>query len=154
MMRDLAELNLNSPQARMKPTAKDFKKFEQEFEVILPTEYCQLLEFSNGGSLEIDSFVAKEGNPECSWSVNHFYHIAAEKGWDDLFTATRRFRARADVNTVPIAEDGGGNIIFLNYRHSTPTVCIWVHDEPKTIIKVASSFEAFIDSLQQNPDYI
>ena len=53
---------------------------------------------------------------------------------------------------VPIAEDGGGNLLCLDYRHShAPAVVFWFHElaGEEGLRRVAPSFEAFITTLRE-----
>ena len=56
--------------------------------------------------------------------------------------------------TLPIGRDGGGNQIFLDMNSEPETVWIVLHDTGMKKIKIAGSFESFIDSLKPNPDFI
>jgi hypothetical protein len=52
-------------------------------------------------------------------------------------------------NKLPIAEDGGGNQILLDFTRSPAAVTIVFDDAGGREVTVADSFEEFIDSLAE-----
>lgn len=50
---------------------------------------------------------------------------------------------------VPFAIDGGGNLTCFDFSSQPePTIVYWQHDSACLPIKIAQSFEAFIDLLE------
>lgn len=158
-MRDLDELNVNEgghPVTRRPPTPDEIAAFESQHGVSLPDTYLQLLRHANGGHPELDSFVpADTDDDEDRWQVNNFYFLDADTEHpESLWRATRAWRAVLGDRRVPVARDGGGNQIYLDFTTAPPAVKLAVHDAGFSSRLVAATFEAFLDRLQDDPDMI
>ncbi len=158
-MRDLNELNMNEdgePIMREKPQINEIKEFETEFDLILPDDYIKFLNFSNGGSPEVDSF-ALEGNMNNLWSIDTFYHLNSDKNsLGNLWNAMKRWGDKFDEKIIPIAYDGGDNQILLDTSkgEGLNLIKLCIHDENFKIIDIANSFSELIDMLFLDPDMI
>jgi hypothetical protein len=153
-MRDLGELNINGKGNDIKnivPTPEVVAAFESRYGIKIPSEYLSLLQFSNGGHPELDSY-----ETELGWlSVNRFYSLDTENGSvDNLWVAMEQWRVVLGGMSIPFANDGGGNVYFLNCGVLPPTVNICLHDEGFRKIEISGSFGEFIDGLKENPDFI
>ena len=161
-MRDLSDLRLNNgggrPVERPSPTALQVTEVEGLVGAPLPADYLGFLSFSNGGAVEVDTFDVEAPGGRQEWNVDYFFHISSDtRAWDSVVSnymhrwpGARRHRA-----ILPIATDGGGNLLCLDLREGRDCVVLWVHDEPSwPFLHVADSFAEFIDSLRRNPDYI
>lgn len=155
-MRDLTELNINEggkPVSRRKPLQSDIEAFEQHFRVVLPKSYVFLLQFSNGGHPEVDSFCVND-DPADLWNLNHFYHLLPEvTDSENLWEETSNLQGILGSGVVPIGDDGGGNTVFLSYDSDPPNIKLVIVDSME-IVKVCDTFERFIDNLRMNPDYL
>lgn len=157
-MRNLAELKINEggrPVTRPSPTPAVIRELEVRLGVALPESYVGLLRHANGGHPEVDSFVVRVEGRQERWSVNRFYHLTEEK--QSVGTVWRALEDWACVlgnRALPFANDGGGNQIFMSFDGDTPSVKLCVHDENFKILKVANSFDAFIDMLEKDPELI
>jgi hypothetical protein len=154
-MRDLGELNLNvggKPCNRAVPSPDAFSEFERATNVTLPREYKELLSYSNGAHPELDTFDLSDGS-EAGVARFFFLSESERENPENLWRAMRDYGRTIGRGAVPIATDGCGNIIYLNYASDQVEVWFWSHD-PVKAIRIASSFEKFIDSLRINPDYV
>ena len=158
-MRDLREINLNdggAPVGRPAPTADEIAAVEALVGRPLPSDYRELLAFSNGGHPEKDTFpVEIQGVPQ-TWGISRFFRIASDvqSSHNVVFEYGRR-PAGWPREILPIANDGGGDVIGLDLSgDGRGAVILWIHDSPGNgFIPVAGSLEALIDSLEENPEY-
>lgn len=158
-MRDLDELNVNEggrPVTRRPPTATEIAAFESEHGVSLPDAYLRLLRHANGGHPELDSFVPADSDDDTDrWQVNSFYFLDADAEHpESLWRAARAWRAVLGDRRIPVAQDGGGNQIYLDCTTAPAAVRLSVHDAGFSSRLVAPSFEAFLDLLGDDPDMI
>lgn len=153
-MRDLNELNINDggdPVLLPPPSDTDIAEFEAMIGMPFPAELKQLLRFSNGGHPELDSVDGGKGG--CA--VNRFYHLTVDdRGIDTFWRGIEVWRPIVGPQFIPFAETGGGDPFLLDVSVTPHSVKICRHDEDMEIYEVSPSFEAFIDSLAINPDYL
>jgi len=160
-MRDSDELGISDgggkPVTRPRPTRELVALVESTIGAGLPPSYVLFLDYSNGRCPGLGTFYVEAGQSHQEWGVDHFFHICSDL--DDYRNIMWQYRhrwANAAREILPIADDGSGNLICLDLTESgNGRVVLWVHDEPgQPILRVASSFEEFIDLLTVNPDYI
>lgn len=153
-MRELSELNINEggrPVTRPAPTEALFADFESKTGRQLPAELRGLLQFANGGHPELDSVAGSEGQ----FVVNAFYHLTPDDhGPESLWYAVQHWTPILGQAALPFADDAGGNQFFLDLSSNPAVVRFCVHDEAMRIVDISASFEAFIDSLEIDPDMI
>lgn len=155
VMRNLLELNMNSggkPVARPAPTDSCFRDFEHEYNVKLPSAYCSLLSYSNGGHPELDSF-RDPNDPNNAWGVNEFLHLLDDRT-ASLWQTTAQWSTILGALCIPFANDGGGNVYYMDLTDDGSEVYLCLHDEDFKRVKIAPSFEAFIDALEVDPDML
>jgi len=159
-MRDLTEINVNdggTPVRLPAPTTAQIAAIENLVGAMLPESYVTFLNFSNGGHPELDTIETNDGQV---WAVNRFFHVTATTSdSSDTEDVVWRYHHRwpgARREILPIANDGGDNLFCLDLsRDSNGQIVCYIHDEPGLpLIHIASSFEALIDALVVNPDYI
>jgi hypothetical protein len=157
-MRDLLELNMNEggkPVTRLPPTESDIIKFQAEFGIVLPDEYVVFLRHSNGGHPELDAILleGKEGLPPRG--VDHFYFLNSDQdGPQSLWSGASGWRKLLGPNFVAFAEDAGGNPYLFDLSTNPLAICTCLHDDHLALVRVSSSFGAFIDALELDPDMI
>lgn len=152
-MRDLKELNINEggrPVNRPSPSDEVIRAYENQFENKLDSNHIKLLSYSNGGHPELDSFIPQNLDDSGYWGLDTFFHLSMDGDPLNIFQVSKTFRDIIGSKFVPIAQDPGGNIIFLNEKRE---VSIYILDEERTIL-VSEDFGSFIDSLTINPDFI
>lgn len=143
------------PEDHLAPaSAQGIAAFEAAHRILLPPSYKEFLATQNGGSPE-PSLCVWEGNGDL---VSHFYGIHDGPEWTRLDVAVNQFGH--DLSEfLPIAVSNGGNYFLLCLAgHDIDAVYFWDHEledmDPPTftsIIRVASSLQEFIDSLQHEP---
>lgn len=157
-MRSLFELNINEggrPARRAAPSRNVIEAFERHFGLTLPPDYVALLEHANGGHPEVDSFELNHGPEATSWAVNRFFHLDEDRRTaSSLWVATETWQRVLGKKALPFASDGGGNLFFLDFGTSPPSVKVSVHDEGFRIVSLAPSFDVFIDGLIADPEMI
>lgn len=157
-MRDLAELNINDGGervTRLPPSDSVIAEFERECGLKLPGQLLKLLRHSNGGHPELDSYDPDGIDSPNSFGVDKLFHLSDEKDSPySLWEAIRVWRPYIGDNALPFAEDGGGNIAFLDLSANPAPVRVCWHDENFRTGFLAQSFEMFIDGLTLDPDYI
>lgn len=156
-MRDLSELNINEggrPVSRRPPSDEEIWEFAAAHDVELPDAYVELLKFANGGHPELDTFVPVGSDENDKWAVNRFYCLDAQADVDGLWQAAKEWAPVLGERRIPIAGDGGGNQIFLDFASNPPSVKLCIHDAQFKVRPIAESFEAFLDLLSEDPDMI
>ena len=131
----------------------DFNEIASQVGCSLPQSYVQLLQFADGGHPEVGSFYPLGGDKNNLFDVDWFYSIA-NQAVENLQTAIQQWGDTLGKCMLPIGRDGGGNQIYLDLNDTPPSVFIYLHDEQKKRMKLANSFEEFIDGLQPNPDLV
>jgi hypothetical protein len=159
-MRDLRELNINKggrPVTRPRPTPGQLAYVEHLVGAKFPPSYVALLRFSNGGHPEVDTFYFEAEGVRHEWGIDRFFHISSDiESVENVVWHYRHRWKGAPRGMLPIADDGVGNLICLDLSEiGDGKVVLWVHDDPdQPLLVAADSFEALIDSLVMNPDYI
>lgn len=159
-MRDFSELNINEggkPVARPRPTPDQISFVEKLISAELPSSYIALLMFSNGGHPELDTFYFEAEGSRQEWSIGRFFHISSDlESTENVVWNYKNRWSGAPREFLPIADDGGGNLICLDLTDpGNNRVVLWVHDIPdQPIVYIAGSFKEFIEALTTNPDYI
>lgn len=153
-MRDLRELNINEGGRQVRrpvPTDALFARFESQTGCVMPVGLRQLLEHSNGGHPELDSPEGALGQ----FSINRFFHLTTDDyGSESLWYAVKHWQPILGRESLPFANDGGGNQFFLDLASKPPSVKLCLHDELMKIVEIAPTFEDFINSLSIDPDMI
>lgn len=157
-MRDLRELNLNDygdPVTRDAPDVRVLSEIESKLGHRLPQEYIEFLQFSNGGQPELNCLTLHDGTGTSMWTIDEFYHVSGGTDDDcDMASVFDDYRQFLEKDCLPIACDEGGNQYVLDFSTSPPSIKISIHDESFRLIPVASSFEQFIDLLDEGTDMI
>ena len=157
-LRDLSELNINQggvPVTRASPTDSVVADFESYFDLRMPAQLLKLLRFSNGGHPELDSYNPSGVEDVNSFGINHFFFLDDDRASSyGLWDAVRVWRPYIGPRGLPFAEDGGGNILFLDLSSEPPPIKVCWHDENFRTGEMAATFEKLINGLCENPDYI
>lgn len=110
-MRNLKELNINEggkPVSRRAPTKQAILDFETEFEISLPLDYVEFLNFSNGGHPELNSF-SLSGDGDYRGSIDVFYHLDDDfKDCNNLWWVTKSWIKTLGGGVISVGGDGGG----------------------------------------------
>ena len=153
-MRQLSELNINEggkPVPYASPSATLISRFEAQFGNVMPLELQQLLEHSNGGHPELNSVGGGEG----LYAVDRFLRLVEQTDdTEGMWWWMAAWRPILGPKAIPFATTGGGDPFFLDVTSSPPSVQLCLHDAGFQRVFVAPSFEAFIDSLDIDPDMI
>jgi len=143
------------PVNRPSPSSSTIAEFERYSGLGLPRAYLELLRHANGGHPELDSIEPQNAPGASRWSVNRFFYLNDDKrGSESLWVALEAWRPILGAGALPIANDGGGNLFFIDTTSKNGAVKVCVHDDNFAIRELASSFEEFIDQLSIDPDFI
>lgn len=162
-MRNLDELNINQGgrPVKRKPAAEPLLiELEAQLGATLPVEYKGLLRFSNGGHPELDTVLVDVKGRELMWNVNTFYYLQRPayntNDTENLFWIHSHYKSVLGPRCLAFADNGGGDIFFLDLNAAPAPVKIWLHDSSSngTVEIVAPTFAWFINSLGLNPEYI
>ena len=157
-MRKLDELHINEggrPVNRPPPSSSTIAEFEKHSGLELPLAYLELLRHANGGHPELDSIEPPNAPGASRWSVNRFFYLTDDKrGSESLWEALEAWRPILGKAALPIANDGGGNLFFIDTTSKNGAVNICIHDDNFAIREMAPSFEEFVDRLSIDPDFI
>ena len=151
---DIERLNVNmGGEACAGYTGSDalFEKIAAKVGRPLPEAYIRFIRTVDGGCPEVNTFYVEGEDPDNYFGVNGFYSFG-EDGYDDIMSAIDDWKIVLGKRAVPIADDGGGNQIYLDMNDAVPSVWLYLHDEDELKLKVADSFEEFIASLMIDPD--
>lgn len=155
-MRNLKELNityLGKKVLRPSPPASVVGEFEKSLAIQLPRQYLELLQYSNGGHPELDTFVRQSRGENSVWTIDYFYHLDDDRESDySMWSNAVAWKCCVDKKCVPFACDGCGNQYVINFGTRPPSVCVCIHDENCRMVALANSFADFIDGLSVNPD--
>lgn len=89
-------------------------ELEEMLKYQLPKDYRTFLKTHNGGRPKPVSF--KYHDPmhgETLGSINKFFGIMDEDNWFSILGNFKDFRNEAQLGLLPIADEGGGNYIFM-----------------------------------------
>lgn len=155
---DFQRLNINEGgQAvrRLPPTEAEIAAFEKNFGVVISQAYLDLLRFSNGGHPGLDCYDPNGRDDESSFAVNKFFHLDSDRdAFNNLWRETEVWRPYIGHAALPIAGDGGGNILFLDLSMSAQPVKVCWHDEQFLVGDIAPTLGDFIAGLYIPEDYI
>lgn len=107
------------------------------------------------GDPQLASFRPTGAIEDTLWTVDRFYHLTPDKGdLGCLWRATEAWQSAVGKKIVPIAHDGGGNQVVLDYRSGEPTIQVCIHDEDFRMLYISDSFSGFLELLVEDPDGI
>lgn len=130
-------------------TTEQIAGAERVLGVRFPSQYSELLRTHAGSYGEAEFSVA--GAPSAS-SIGHWLSLSP---WEtESLWATLSFWREHQLphSLVPIASDGGGNLVCLDYRESgEPSVAMWFHElmGEAGLTVVAQSFTQFMENLRE-----
>ncbi len=148
-MRNLSELSFADSAPAV--TEDDLQRFERTIGFQLPMSYRAFLKEVNGGYPKLDTFQTESGDIR---TASAFYQLTFTEDSEDLLWNYTMYQKVLPPWLLPIAYDGGGNQILLDLSSEQHgRVLTWDH-ETGSVWGGAKSFEAFVDSLYLNPEYI
>ena len=127
------------------------KEFEASKSVELPNDYKEFLLKHNGGRPN------PSANRNPPTNIQWIYGLHNGKSWASLDHNINILRHRIPEDTLPIANDGLGNVFLISLHKDTfGEVWFWDHEKESNegkasffsnIIKAASSFKEFLEGL-------
>lgn len=135
--------------------SEDVQNFETFVGSKLPRDYKEFLVKHNGGSPQQPNEVKGHSGA----SVRSFLGINGESG-RDLYKVLENYSGRIPKNTIPIAEDGCGNLLVMSLEKANyGSVYFWDHeleveeedeviDNPPNITRLANNFSEFFEKMQ------
>lgn len=137
------------------PTADAVSAFESHFGIQLPADYLAFLREYNGGYPTRSVFHLKQFPPgypaESEYDINLFFYLDDNRtGNYNLWKVTERFRPFIGKTGLPIAEDGFGDIIFIDTK--TGQVLYATHEADFEKAVIADNFMEFIGALEDEPE--
>jgi hypothetical protein len=156
-MRNLIELNITEGGRvvrRRPPNRLDYAAFRREFGIQIPDPLRQLLACANGGHAERDTWVnsdARIGSTEI-FVINRFLHLGPDRdAFDSMFRLTRIWRKCIGQNFMPFAIDASGGVFVVHALGKSFPVKICGPDYNMKKVRIASSFDRFINGLNTYP---
>ena len=128
--------------------------------VSLPESYKKLAQRYPGGSPDKSEFKVKLSDQGRTWSscIGGLLSLDPRK-IDNVFACLVGLSREDGLpqGLIPISDDGGGDLICLDYRfvhEGPPSVVYWAHElgGENGIIAIASSFDEFLEILEQEAD--
>lgn len=122
---------------------------EDHFGVTLPHDYRECLVRNHGASPVISDFeVAPPG--EASFTSGIGVLLSADPDDPENIINTHRGMGRyADRRLVPIADDGGGDFVCLDYRSGQPPRIVYFRSELGQAVALAADFTALCNMLHE-----
>jgi len=149
-MRDIKELKIAKGGRSTVASLAELDKLEEKIGAALPASYRHFISEANGGHPELDTFYGSEGS---QWGVNNFFFAGDDSSVESLVWNYDNRPFDSSSKFLPIARGGGGDLFCLDLVSGQ--IVIWLHDTQGDSVRlVAENFEAFIDGLKENPDYI
>jgi hypothetical protein len=127
------------------------------FGVTFPKDYRECIRVNHGGHPEPRDFVVR--GLTTSWGSCLAVLLSLDwrrpsNVWAEL--ASLAVDSQLPVGLFPIAEDGGGDLLCLDFRSDpgAPSVVYWSHEVggEEGIVPVAESFSALLAMLRESPD--
>lgn len=120
-------------------------EFEQEYKVLLPANYKELLLMYNGGAPARGVFVA---NQEKSFFIQIFYSLKyGENTLERVLNSTQVWEQVIPTDLLPIACDHFGNDYCISLSDNDyGKIHIWLHDVGGVKSFVANSLEEFLEN--------
>lgn len=147
-MRPIAELNLShiiSP-----PGEEEIKELERLIGFKLPQDYLNLINHINGAHPELDTFTTEDG---LEFAINNFFAVGGKPDMGSVIWNYFNSWEGTPKEFLPIARDGGDNVLLLHLENGS--IWVWIHDVlENNLYKLCDNLEALIDGLHLNPDYI
>jgi hypothetical protein len=133
------ELHPVDEQTRRDPTEDDITTFEQQLGGVLPNDYRQFL-MRFGQTAPEHGAVFPILDP-CPWGqqgeLNMFLGFSTDSGQGIVYETMEVYAGRIPDETIPIAEDSGGNLIILGFDgNATGKVWFWDHEHRELIDRI------------------
>lgn len=134
----------------------DFVKLEKMLEKKLPDSYIEFYKFSNGGVPEQNTIYDDD---EEVFNISFLYPLLTkeiESSISENVLFMIKQNVLGDKLYIPFGEDGAGNILYLDFNFSEPTVCACFFDEPDEEaglpylhINIAENLFEFLEMLEE-----
>jgi hypothetical protein len=133
-----------------------FIVFEKDWGFKFPASYRDFLLKHNGGRPEPDSFSFME-RPGAGSTIQYFFGFTTN--YMNLLTMEKRRGERILKRLFPIANDCGGNLIFISVMNpDRGKIYFWDHNQEtdppddSNLTLIADSFEEFLAGLHEPPE--
>ena len=129
-------------------TEKMIVNAERALQVVFPADYRDCIRENHGGAPEPSgfSFVAANGH-QMSSQVSLLLTLDPREDENVLSTVTDlTVEERLPTGLIPIINDGGGNLVCLDYREGEPKV-VYLSLESE-IVPLADNFTEFVGKLR------
>ncbi len=141
--------NINTWKWATPITKNNINKVEKYFKIKFPTDYSDFILKNNGGKPLKKYFKTKDKKEHILESL---ISLISTKDSQSLIKTYLNVSDRLPKKIIPIGLDPFGNFICFDFNQSSPSICFWDHEiafknPSKSIIKIASSFTEFLNSL-------
>jgi cell wall assembly regulator SMI1 len=122
----------------------------------LPDDYRRTIEQCHGGYPSPSEFYYDDPDyGETEGTVGELLSFDASYS-DNILRVVEDLKAQQPSGLVPIAHDGGGNFICLDYRDSAtnPSIVFWLHEKrrDKSVVLLSQTWTSFLESLHEADD--
>lgn len=119
---------------------------QKQLGVILPENYIDLLKYANEAAPEISSFHFGTGQETC---VSEFFAATETSEPQSVLWYSKPHKIEGlPLQSVPIARDAGGYIIYLNFQRQPASIEL-IDPNSRSIFHIANSFDEFITLWQE-----
>lgn len=126
------------------------KRAEALFGVTLPEDYKSCIRVCHGGRPRSNGFAFHDPDIGRMESCVGLLLSFSPTDSESIFSTFDRLKPFLPVGAIPIADDGGGDFVCLDYGQGTvPTIGYWHHGS-EALVPLARTFTAFIASLYRD----
>jgi SMI1/KNR4 family protein SUKH-1 len=116
----------------------------------LPSAYRLLAQAWPGGHPEPNEFQVKRGRRTWTSCVGVLMSLDPRHE-DNIFECIKNLAVDDQLahGLLPIIDDGGGDLVCLDYRSEPPAVVYWAHElgDEEAVVPICPSFDAFLELL-------
>lgn len=124
-----------------------FERAERQWGVFFPDDYRECARMCHGGRPRRNAFAFDDPEIGRMESCVGVLLSFSENDPESIFATCERLRSLLPVGAVPIADDGGGDFVCLDYSRGTPPSIGYWHHGADCLIPLAPNFTAFLEML-------
>jgi hypothetical protein len=122
--------------------------------VVFPDDYKECARLCHGGRPKRNAFTFEDPEIGRMESCVGVLLSFSEDDPESIFATHERMHSFLPRGAVPIADDGGGDFICLDYSHGTPASIGYWHHGADSLVRLAPSFTAFLGMLyDDSPEF-
>jgi hypothetical protein len=131
-----------------------FEEAQRRCGVVFPDDYKEVARLCHGGRPRKNAFAFDDPEVGRMESCVGILLSFSEDDPESIVAAYERMRSLLPAGAIPIADDGGGDFVCLDYsRRTLPTIGYW-HHGAGSLVSLAPNFRAFLEMLYgESPEF-